>query len=90
MSTSLDNMIIQRISFLGEQIRPNNRPAVNKMFQLQMDVLKAIDLQKIDTALGWKKKEAKQCVNTHESEILFTEIEVLEWLQRQVKRFGPN
>ena len=86
MSTVIDGIIIQRISFLQEQIRASNKPAVNKMFQLQIDMLQAADLSKLDKLIEWKKKEVKGCVDAHESERLFTELEALEWLQRQVRR----
>jgi hypothetical protein len=86
MSTTIDDVILQRISFLQEQICPLNRPAVNKTFQLQIDMLKSTDLQRLDRIIEWKRKEVKGCVDAHESERLFTELDALEWLQRQVKR----
>lgn len=86
MSTIIDGIIIQRISFLQEQIRTSNKPAVNKMFQLQIDMLRSADLSKLDRLIEWKKKEVKGCIDTHESERLFTELEALEWLERQIRR----
>ncbi|MEO9321780.1 MAG: hypothetical protein ABI361_14030 [Nitrososphaera sp.] len=86
MSTVIDGIIIQRIDFLQEQIRASNKPAVNKMFQLQIDMLRSADLSKLDKLIEWKKKEVKGCVDAHESERLFTELEALEWLERQIRR----
>ncbi len=80
MSTPLDVAIIERISFLSEQIRAENKPTVNRMFQLQIDMLKSADLQKLDALVAWKTKEVKHCVDLHESERLFTELDALEWL----------
>lgn len=86
MSTTIDDVILQRISFLQEQIGPDDKPGVNRTFKLQMDVLSSTDLQKLDKIIEWKRKEVKGCVDAHESERIFTELEALEWLQRQVKR----
>jgi hypothetical protein len=86
LSTVIDGIIIQRIDFLQEQIRASNKPAVNKMFQLQIDMLRSADLSKLDKLIEWKKKEVKGCVDAHESERLFTELEALEWLERQIRR----
>jgi len=81
---------MQRISFLRQQITSNNKPALNKMFQLQIDMLTSADLSKLDKLIEWKKKEVRGCVDAHESERLFTELEALEWLHRQVKRIGSG
>lgn len=84
MSTTIDDIILQRISFLQEQIGPDNKPAISRTFKLQMDVLSSTDLRKLNKIIEWK--EVKGCVDAHESERIFTELEALEWLQRQVKR----
>ena len=84
MDTTIDDIILQRIGFLREQISPSNKPSINKMFQLQIDMLKSTDLQKLEAILVWKRKEMKHCIDSHESERLFTELDALEWLQRQV------
>ncbi len=80
MSTTIDDLILQRISFFQEQIRPDNKPGINKTFQLQIDVLNSTDHQKLDKTIEWKRREVKGCVDAHESERLFTELDALEWL----------
>jgi hypothetical protein len=40
---TLQQIIDERISFLKEQINPNNKPEVNSTFQLQIDAIKSID-----------------------------------------------
>ncbi len=36
-------MIDERISFLKEQINPENKPEVNSAFQLQIDAIRSVD-----------------------------------------------
>jgi hypothetical protein len=43
MIVTLQGVIDDRISFLKEQINPNNKPAVNSTFQLQINVIRSID-----------------------------------------------
>jgi hypothetical protein len=43
MVMTLRGVIDDRISFLKEQINPNNKPAVNSTFQLQINVIRSID-----------------------------------------------
>ena len=43
MIMTLQGVIDDRISFLKEQINPNNKPAVNSTFQLQINVIRSID-----------------------------------------------
>ena len=38
--TSLQQIVDERISFLGEQINPNNKPQVNKTFPLHCKIEK--------------------------------------------------
>ena len=40
---TLQQITDERISFLKEQINPNNKPQVNKTFQLQIDAIRSID-----------------------------------------------
>ncbi len=41
---SVQEVIDERISFLIEQINPNNTPEVNKTFQMQIDAIRSADL----------------------------------------------
>jgi hypothetical protein len=43
MIMTLQGVFDDRISFLKEQINPNNKPAVNSTFQLQINVIRSID-----------------------------------------------
>jgi hypothetical protein len=86
MSTVLDDIIRERISFLHEQIRPENKPAVNATFQLQLEIPQSADIEKLDRSILMGKGHLKQTKDIRETDRLFAELEALEWLQRQVKR----
>jgi hypothetical protein len=45
---ALQQAIDERISFLKEQINPENRPQVNKTFQLQIDELQIDAIRSVD------------------------------------------
>jgi hypothetical protein len=48
MGTVIDDVISERISFLQEQIKPENKPAINDTFQLQIiNILQSADLEKL-------------------------------------------
>jgi len=85
MSTVLDDVIRERISFLHEQIRPENKPQVNATFQLQLEILQTADIEKLDKSIVMRKAHLKQTKDVAEADRLFAELEALEWLQRQVK-----
>ena len=42
VTVTLQQMIDGRISFLKEQINPENNPEVNSTFQLQIDVIRSL------------------------------------------------
>jgi hypothetical protein len=52
MSTVLDGVISERISFLREQIRPYNKPAVNNTFRLQAEILQSAGIEKLDKSIN--------------------------------------
>lgn len=85
MSTVLDDLIMQRIAFLKEMIRPENKPGVNATFQLQVEILQTADLETLDQSILMRKAHLKQAKDVREVDRLFCELEALEWLQRQVK-----
>ena len=85
MSTVLDDVIRERISFLHEQIRPENKAQVNATLQLQLEILQSADIEKLDRSILMRKTHLKQTKDVKEVDRLFTELEALEWLQRQVK-----
>ena len=84
---SLEDVVNERVSFLKEQIDPNNRPVENLTFQLQIEILRNADRERIALLILQKKKQLENARTIRESDALFTELEALEWLQRQADRF---
>jgi hypothetical protein len=86
---TLQQIIDERISFLKEQINPENQPGVNTTFQVQIDAIRsaADDMEKAESILMQKKDLLKNSKDVHESERLFTELDGMEWLQRQIPRY---
>jgi hypothetical protein len=87
---TLQQVIDERISFLKEQINPNNNPEVNSTYQLQIDAIRsaADDLENVEAIIKQKKAQLKNSKDVHESERLFAELDGLEWLQRQIARYS--
>jgi hypothetical protein len=87
--STLQQIIDERISFLKEQINPENQPEVNTTFQVQMDAIRsaADDMEKAESIIMQKKDLLKNSKDVHESERLFTELDGMEWLQRQIPRY---
>ncbi len=85
---TLQQIIDERISFLKEQINPENKPQVNKTFQLQIDAIRSVadNLEKVESIILQKKTLLKNSKDSHESDRLFAELDGLEWLQRQIAR----
>ena len=83
---TLQQTIDERISFLKEQINPNNKSEINSTFQIQIDVIRsaANDLEKVESIIKQKKELLKNSKSVYESERLFAELNGLEWLQRQM------
>ena len=85
MITALQQIIDERISFLKEQINHENKPEVNKTFQMQIDAIRSIeDIEKVESIITQKKTLLKNSKDVHESDRLFAELDGLEWLQRQI------
>lgn len=86
---TIQQIIDERISFLKEQINPDNKPEVNKTFQLQIDIIRSVDdIDKFEFIINEKKALLKNSKEIHESERLFAELDGLEWLQRQIARYS--
>ena len=81
---SLQDVINERVSFLKEQISPNNKPIVNRTFQLQIEALRSADLEKVAFIILQKKAQLANCKDVRRADDLFAELDALEWLQRQV------
>ena len=80
---------MERISFLKEQINPNNKPEVNSTFQIQIDAIRtaAQDLGKVESIILQKKELLKNSKDIKETDRLLAELEALEWLQAQIVVF---
>ena len=80
---TLQQIIDERISFLKEQINPNNKPQINSTFQLQIDAIRsaADDLEKVEAIIKQRRSVLKNSKDVNESERLFAELDGLEWLQ---------
>jgi hypothetical protein len=86
---TLQQTIDKKISFLKEQINPNNKPQVNSTFQIQIDAIRSVDdIEKVESLVMQKKALLKNSTDVHESERLFAELDGLEWLQRQIERYS--
>jgi hypothetical protein len=86
---ALQQIIDERISFLKEQINPENKPEVNKTFQLQIDAITSVnDIEKVQSIILQKKALLKNCKDVRECDGLFAELDALEWLQRQIVRYA--
>ena len=88
ITTTLQQIIDERISFLKEQINEENKPEVNKTFQLHIDAIRSVDvdydIEKVESIISQKKTLLKNSKDVHESDRLFTELDALEWFQRQI------
>jgi hypothetical protein len=88
---TLQQVIDERVSFLKEQINPENKPQFNRMFQIQIEAIRSVDdytKDKVESIIKQKKAQLKNSQDVHESERLFSELDGLEWLQRQIARYS--
>jgi hypothetical protein len=86
---TLQQIIDERISFLKEQINPQNKTEENKTFQLQIDAIRSVDdydIEEIDAIIAEKKALLRKSEDVYEFDRLSAELEGLEWLQRQISR----
>ena len=87
--TTLQQIIDERISFLKEQINHENRPEVNNTLQRQIDAIRSVqDMEKIEAFIERKKALMKNSKDVYEFDRLVSELEGLEWLQRQIARYA--
>ena len=85
ITTTLQQIINERISFLKEQINPANKPEVNKTFQIQIDAIRsaANNIEKVESLILQKNEQLKNSKDVCESDRIFAELDGLDWLQRQ-------
>jgi hypothetical protein len=91
MHQTLQQLIDERISFLKEQINLQNKAEENKTFQLQIDAIRSAtsdNIEEVESIIAEKKTLLKNSKDVDETDILFAELEGLEWLQRQIARFS--
>ena len=87
ITTTLQQIIDERISFLKEQINPADKPEVNKTFQLQIDAIRsaaADNIEEVESLILQKNEQLKNSKDVYESDRIFAELDGLEWLQRQI------
>jgi hypothetical protein len=83
MDDGLEQAINERVSFLKEQINPNNRLIVNRTFEIQIQTLRHADVEKVALLVLQKKKQLENARGDMDTiEVLYTELDALEWLQR--------
>ena len=92
-TTTLQQIIDERISFLKEQINPQNKPEENRTFQLQIEAIRSAaaadvdDIEEVEAIIAEKKALLKNSNDVYEFDKLSAELDGLEWLQRQIARF---
>jgi hypothetical protein len=86
---TLQQMIDEKISFLREQINPQNKLELNSTFQIQVDTIRsaADDLEKVESIIMQRKELLKNSNDIQETDRLLTELEALEGLQAQIVVF---
>jgi len=72
------------VSFLKEQINPQNKPLVNRAFEIQIETIRAADTEGAAIQILRKQKQLEIAKDMDTIERLYTELEALEWLQREV------
>ena len=80
----LDDAINERVSFLKEQINPANKPLVNQAFEVQIQTLRDADVERVALLILQKQKQLEHARDMDAIEKLYTELDALKWLQRQV------
>lgn len=67
---ALQQTIDEKISFLKEQINPNNKPELNSTFQFQIDTIRsaAQDLENVEPLIKQKKELLKNSKDIKEME----------------------
>ena len=83
----LEKAINERVSFLKEQINPQNKPLVNRAFEIQIETIRSTNTEGVAIQILGKQKQLEMARDVDTIERLYTELEALEWLQRQVVKF---
>jgi len=88
MSTTLDGVIQDRISFLQEQLGAEDDPAYIRTFRTQIKILQNTQLDRLEELITIRRNDLQACKNAIETENVFAELDALEWLQRQAQRLA--
>lgn len=88
MSTNLGDAILDRISFLQEQLGAEDDPAYIRTFQAQIKILKNAQIDRRDELITIKLKDLRTSKEVAKSDRTFAEIEALEWMKRQDEKLG--
>ena len=80
----LEKAIGERVSFLKEQINPQNKPLVNRAFEIEIETIRAANPEGVAVQILRKQKQLEIAKDMDTIERLYAELEALEWLQRQV------
>ena len=80
----LHQVINERVSFLKEQISPQNKPLVNRAFETQIETIRSANTKGVAIQILRKQKQLELAKDLETIERLYTELDALEWLQRQV------
>jgi hypothetical protein len=86
---TLQQIIDEKISLLREQINLQNKPELNRTFQIQIDTIRSAsqDLEKVGDIIVQKKDLLKNSKDIQETDRLLAELDALEWLQAQISIF---
>jgi hypothetical protein len=73
---TLQQTIDEKISFLREQINPNNKPELNSTYQIQIDIIRYadLDLENIEPLIKQKKEILKNSKDIQETDRLLAEL----------------
>lgn len=86
---TLQQMIDKRVTFLKEQINPNDKPEVSSTFQVQIYAIRSVDdKEKVNSIIEQHKTLLKNSKDVHEFDRLYAELDGSEWLPRQIETYA--
>lgn len=81
---TLVQAIDERVSFLKAQINAQNKPLANRAFEIQIETIRKADTEKVALMVLQKTKQIENARDMETIEKLYTDLDALERLQRQV------
>jgi hypothetical protein len=88
MSAAIYDAIVQRIDFLQQQLAGDDDPAYIRTFITQIRVLRTAQIDRLPELIALRKNDLKACTNVVQADMMFAELEALEWLERQVAKYA--